>query len=156
MPRRSQSSGSPKARTRWPSRTSLYVELSSPSHARNVGPRRCRAEFSKTTNDFSWLWVAGELGFEPRQTESESVVLPLHHSPRFLNKFRDLIGIIRVLAADEVSPAQMRRRSSRYLPALASGCRCRSRDKAKARWRQQGRDGHASKRWIPPALLWVS
>jgi hypothetical protein len=67
-----------------------------------------------------------------------------------------LIGIIRVLAADEVSPAQMWRRSSRYLPALASACRCRSRDKAKARWRQQGRDGHASKRWIPPALLWVS
>jgi hypothetical protein len=33
--------------------------------------------------DFSnkW-WLAGELGFEPRQTESESVVLPLHHSPR--------------------------------------------------------------------------
>ncbi len=27
------------------------------------------------------LPVAGELGFEPRQTESESVVLPLHHSP---------------------------------------------------------------------------
>jgi hypothetical protein len=27
------------------------------------------------------LLVAGELGFEPRQTESESVVLPLHHSP---------------------------------------------------------------------------
>ena len=26
--------------------------------------------------------LAGELGFEPRQTESESVVLPLHHSPR--------------------------------------------------------------------------
>ena len=25
--------------------------------------------------------VAGEPGFEPRQTESESVVLPLHHSP---------------------------------------------------------------------------
>jgi hypothetical protein len=25
--------------------------------------------------------LAGELGFEPRQTESESVVLPLHHSP---------------------------------------------------------------------------
>ena len=24
---------------------------------------------------------AGELGFEPRLTESESVVLPLHHSP---------------------------------------------------------------------------
>jgi hypothetical protein len=27
------------------------------------------------------FWLAGELGFEPRQTESESVVLPLHHSP---------------------------------------------------------------------------
>ena len=27
------------------------------------------------------LSLAGELGFEPRQTESESVVLPLHHSP---------------------------------------------------------------------------
>jgi hypothetical protein len=26
--------------------------------------------------------LAGELGFEPRQTESESVVLPLHHSPK--------------------------------------------------------------------------
>src|SRR6516165_10487279 len=25
--------------------------------------------------------LAGEPGFEPRQTESESVVLPLHHSP---------------------------------------------------------------------------
>src|SRR3954471_7566127 len=25
---------------------------------------------------------AGELGFEPRLTESESVVLPLHHSPK--------------------------------------------------------------------------
>ena len=28
-----------------------------------------------------FLEVAGEPGFEPRQTESESVVLPLHHSP---------------------------------------------------------------------------
>src|SRR3954466_6621373 len=27
---------------------------------------------------------AGELGFEPRLTESESVVLPLHHSPMLL------------------------------------------------------------------------
>jgi hypothetical protein len=27
------------------------------------------------------LRLAGEPGFEPRQTESESVVLPLHHSP---------------------------------------------------------------------------
>src|SRR2546423_7830328 len=29
--------------------------------------------------------LAGELGFEPRQTESESVVLPLHHSPRIVS-----------------------------------------------------------------------
>jgi hypothetical protein len=34
--------------------------------------------------------VAGELGFEPRQTESESVVLPLHHSPKFHNKINAL------------------------------------------------------------------
>jgi hypothetical protein len=32
-------------------------------------------------NNISYLCLAGELGFEPRQTESESVVLPLHHSP---------------------------------------------------------------------------
>ena len=30
---------------------------------------------------FEGLTLAGEPGFEPRQTESESVVLPLHHSP---------------------------------------------------------------------------
>src|SRR2546429_485307 len=29
---------------------------------------------------------AGVLGFEPRLTESESVVLPLHHTPRRLNR----------------------------------------------------------------------
>ncbi len=29
--------------------------------------------------------LAGELGFEPRQTESESVVLPLHHSPKAID-----------------------------------------------------------------------
>src|SRR4051794_23233822 len=34
--------------------------------------------------------LAGELGFEPRQTESESVVLPLHHSPIFKNNFNNL------------------------------------------------------------------
>ncbi len=32
------------------------------------------------------LGLAGELGFEPRQTESESVVLPLHHSPKIVVK----------------------------------------------------------------------
>ena len=43
---------------------------------------------------FAAWGLAGELGFEPRQTESESVVLPLHHSPpkaliqqRFFRKF---------------------------------------------------------------------
>ena len=43
---------------------------------------------------FAGFLLAGELGFEPRQTESESVVLPLHHSPpkaltqqRFFRKF---------------------------------------------------------------------
>jgi transposase-like protein len=35
--------------------------------------------------------LAGELGFEPRQTESESVVLPLHHSPILPNKFNHLV-----------------------------------------------------------------
>jgi hypothetical protein len=39
--------------------------------------------------------LAGELGFEPRQTESESVVLPLHHSPKSLNDIRGLAGILR-------------------------------------------------------------
>src|SRR3954452_18078297 len=32
--------------------------------------------------------LAGELGFEPRQTESESVVLPLHHSPRIAQRLQ--------------------------------------------------------------------
>src|SRR5215813_3807614 len=37
--------------------------------------------------------LAGEPGFEPRQTESESVVLPLHHSPTELpNKFKWLLN----------------------------------------------------------------
>ena len=31
-------------------------------------------------------FLAGEQGFEPQQTESESVVLPLHNSPKFINK----------------------------------------------------------------------
>ena len=34
--------------------------------------------------------VAGEPGFEPRQTESESVVLPLHHSPKFAQDYNAL------------------------------------------------------------------
>ena len=39
--------------------------------------------------------LAGELGFEPRQTESESVVLPLHHSPKSLSNIRGLAGNLR-------------------------------------------------------------
>jgi hypothetical protein len=50
--------------------------------------------------------VAGELGFEPRQTESESVVLPLHHSPRYLNNIRDLTGILAVVATKEATPGK--------------------------------------------------
>src|SRR6266851_1915054 len=53
--------------------------------------------------------LAGELGFEPRQTESESVVLPLHHSPRVLNNIRDLTGILRVLASDQTRSSAERR-----------------------------------------------
>ena len=34
--------------------------------------------------------LAGELGFEPRQTESESVVLPLHHSPKLPSSLKSL------------------------------------------------------------------
>ncbi len=34
--------------------------------------------------------MAGELGFEPRQTESESVVLPLHHSPKIAERSQNL------------------------------------------------------------------
>ena len=34
--------------------------------------------------------MAAELGFEPRQTESESVVLPLHNSALFSQETRDV------------------------------------------------------------------
>jgi hypothetical protein len=67
--------------------------------------------------------MAGELGFEPRQTESESVVLPLHHSPRCLNNIRDLIGILAVLATEQATPDKAWRRSTRLGPGLASSGR---------------------------------
>ena len=55
--------------------------------------------------------VAGELGFEPRQTESESVVLPLHHSPRILNRFNDLWPCAKLSGnskrRDDESPAEV-------------------------------------------------
>ena len=39
--------------------------------------------------------MAGELGFEPRQTESESVVLPLHHSPIFSDTYKAFLKFLR-------------------------------------------------------------
>jgi hypothetical protein len=36
--------------------------------------------------------VAGELGFEPRLTESESAVLPLNYSPSTVRQYLDIFG----------------------------------------------------------------
>src|SRR6476620_6377643 len=53
--------------------------------------RSSRAESQNAKNPYSLRFcLAGELGFEPRQTESESVVLPLHHSPINPSIFRKL------------------------------------------------------------------
>ena len=44
----------------------------------------CKTVFPFTTAEFGflqWNQMAGELGFEPRLTESESAVLPLNYSP---------------------------------------------------------------------------
>src|ERR1700733_8502208 len=90
------------------------------------------------------MQVAGELGFEPRQTESESVVLPLHHSPLLFNIFNRLKAIIAVLAADRATPAQAWRRSTRYLPPLASAgekASCRGSGEAAAIGSAGGRAG---------------
>ena len=38
-------------------------------------------EKGQTNNKVSLSSQVGLLGFEPRQTESKSVVLPLHHNP---------------------------------------------------------------------------
>jgi hypothetical protein len=87
--------------------------------------------------------VAGELGFEPRQTESESVVLPLHHSPKSHNN-------INALTAGCGGPRRLRksiqawRRSTSSIPGLASARgeagvppsrRLRDACRDKARWR---------------------
>ena len=42
--------------------------------------RRRRISLKKALDEASAFFMAAELGFEPRQTESESVVLPLHNS----------------------------------------------------------------------------
>src|SRR6266436_2665518 len=91
-------------------------------------------------------YLAGELGFEPRQTESESVVLPLHHSPRFLNNIRYLTGILRVLASDETDSVPSVRRSTRSLPALASARRWACCDGVAAMPRLPGRKSRPSQR----------
>src|SRR5439155_14568698 len=67
--------------------------------------------------------LAGELGFEPRQTESESVVLPLHHSPMDYPAYSIAYLAIRVnrLRRDQdKSPPRWWGRSTRLILPLAS------------------------------------
>ena len=42
----------------------------------------------KTDHKGRFLLLAAELGFEPRHTESESAVLPLHNSAKYYYLFR--------------------------------------------------------------------
>src|ERR1700675_1569623 len=52
--------------------------------------------------------MAGELGFEPRQTESESVVLPLHHSPRIAQRNQRIMRSIgQCSRPDSMNPAHL-------------------------------------------------
>jgi hypothetical protein len=67
--------------------------------------------------------LAGEPGFEPRQTESESVVLPLHHSPMELPckinaLFAFMLGKSSAPPPGGKSPGAASRSCSRKLPAL--------------------------------------
>jgi hypothetical protein len=68
-------------------------------------------------------WLAGELGFEPRQTESESVVLPLHHSPMFSVTYREVLRFLRGAGKSGASVCP----STRLVRALASIGRWASR-----------------------------
>jgi hypothetical protein len=71
-----------------------------------------------------WGVLAGELGFEPRQTESESVVLPLHHSPKFDNNINALTAyILRGRPRRMRQSVQVWRRSTSSIPGLASAGR---------------------------------
>src|ERR1700737_4428155 len=64
--------------------------------------------------------LAGELGFEPRQTESESVVLPLHHSPKIAQRHQQVRRSFGQLpAAGLASPARLAPFYS-LLPALVN------------------------------------
>ena len=51
-------------------------------HHRKSASRKVQKTTKKTAeiNDFSGFQMVAEEGFEPSQTESESVVLPLHNS----------------------------------------------------------------------------
>ena len=71
--------------------------------------RRRFIKWSKLRRSF---WLAGELGFEPRQTELEFVVLPLHHSPMIAQRHQ--------YAYSELSGSRRRRDdASRRFAALA-------------------------------------
>jgi hypothetical protein len=50
--------------------------------AKRRKPRKSRSYYEKMRNGLYWVeWLAGEPGFEPGLTESESVGLPLTYSP---------------------------------------------------------------------------
>src|SRR5690242_8942523 len=63
--------------------------------------------------------LAGEPGFEPRQTESESVVLPLHHSPTVSEQIQPVSELSGSGGEARKQPGRYRP-STRYLPDLAS------------------------------------
>jgi hypothetical protein len=67
--------------------------------------------------------LAGELGFEPRQTESESVVLPLHHSPKLLSSLKSLRRVPAITGEGILFIPSAEGPSSRQRPALASKTR---------------------------------
>ena len=70
-----------------------------------------------------FMRLAGELGFEPRQTESESVVLPLHHSPKLLSSLKSLRHVPAIAGKETLLDPPAERPSTRQGPALASKTR---------------------------------
>ena len=67
--------------------------------------------------------MAGELGFEPRQTESESVVLPLHHSPKLPSNLKSLRRVPAIAGEGSLLDPLAEGPSTRQGPALASKTR---------------------------------
>ena len=55
------------------------------------GPHQRKWEIKKALS-FHWVLLAGDEGFEPSQTESESGVLPLHKSPTNKSYYTLFIG----------------------------------------------------------------